>query len=103
GFIEVEDEHESVSKLLEYAYDDYAIGVFAAAIGDVQTAHKYLAKSKAFMHLFNPKNKFIQPKMNGKFIDFDPAEVNFHYTEANGWQYTFYVPHDIIQYVKLQG
>lgn len=101
--MEINDEHESVSKQQEYSYDDYAIGAFAGAIGDNQMANRYLKSSKYYMNLINPDNQFVQPRMNGKFIDFDPTTVNHHYTEANGWQYNFAMAHDIIQYMKILG
>ena len=37
------------------------------------------------------------------FSPFDPSEVNFNYTEANAWQYSFYVPQDISGLMELQG
>ena len=33
GFLEMDDEHESVSKTLEYAYDDWCIAQFAKKLG----------------------------------------------------------------------
>ena len=40
---------------------------------------------------------------NTWFAPFDPYEVNFNYTEANAWQYSFYVPQDISGFIKLHG
>lgn len=101
--IEINDEHESVSKTLEYSYDDYAIGTYANAIGDKNTAEKFLESSKNYLNLINAETKFVQPRMEGSFVPFDPTAVNYHYTEANGWQYNFGMPHDIIEYLKVLG
>ena len=40
---------------------------------------------------------------NTWFSPFDPYEVNFNYTEANSWQYSFYVPQDISGFINLLG
>ena len=40
---------------------------------------------------------------NTWFAPFDPYEVNFNYTEANSWQYSFYVPQDISGFMELLG
>nr|MCR5709879.1 GH92 family glycosyl hydrolase [Bacteroidales bacterium] len=44
------------------------------------------------------------PRPNGVWLDpFDPTEVNVHYTEANSWQYSFHVQHDISGLIDLCG
>jgi len=40
---------------------------------------------------------------NTWFSPFDPFEVNFNYTEANSWQYSFYMPQDISGFINLLG
>ena len=46
----------------------------------------------------------MQPKYNGNWSpSFSPSEVNFNYTEANSWQYSFSVPHDISGLIHLHG
>ena len=46
----------------------------------------------------------MQPKYNGNWSpSFSPSEVNFNYTEANSWQYSFFVPHDISGLINLHG
>ena len=105
GYIPSEEDHESVSKTLEYAYDDWCIAQFAKAIGKHDSvANRYENRSLGYRNLYNPESKFIQPRRGGSFIDgFDPTEVNFNYTEANGWQYNFFAPHDINGHIELIG
>ncbi len=105
GFIPSEEDHESVSKTLEYAYDDWCIAQFAKAIGKADTTvNRYENRSLGYRNLYNPESKFIQPRRGGSFIDgYDPTEVNFNYTEANGWQYNFFAPHDINGHIELIG
>jgi len=100
GHLTVDDEPESVSKTLEYAYDDWCIAQFAETLGDSATAQKYYLRSQGWKHLFDQtvgtSTGFMRPKKNGAWLNpFDPYEVNNNYTEANSWQYSFFVPHDL--------
>ena len=100
GHLTIDDEPESVSKTLEYAYDDWCIARFAEALGDTGVASNYYLRSQGWKHLFdqtgNVNTGFMRPKKNGAWLNpFDPFEVNNHYTEANSWQYSFFVPHDL--------
>lgn len=105
GYIPMEAEHESVSKTLEYAYDDACIANFAKATGGAQaTINRFHQRALSYRNLFNPATGFIQPKRGGAWLeDFNPTEVNFNYTEANGWQYNFFAPHDIAGHIALMG
>lgn len=104
GFLSAEDEHESVSKTLEYAYDDWCIAQFALHIGDTAVYKTYSQRAQYWKNLFNPATGFISPRENGNFLTtFDPHEVNNHYTEANGWQYNFFVPQDLSGMISRLG
>ncbi|HPT52222.1 MAG TPA: GH92 family glycosyl hydrolase [Bacteroidales bacterium] len=103
GFIPADKEHESVSKTLEYAYDDWCIAEFALAGRDMRTADKFYRRAQSYKNIMD-SNGFMHPKSNGGFIEpFVPSEVNNHYTEANSWQYSTYVPHDFTHYMALMG
>ncbi|MCB1053832.1 MAG: GH92 family glycosyl hydrolase, partial [Acidobacteria bacterium] len=104
GFIPADHEHESVSKTLEYAYDDWCIAQMAKALGQDADYRLFLARAQAYKNLFDPQTSFMRPKMNSAWLEpFDPAEVNFHFTEANSWQYSFFVPQDVAGLVALHG
>ena len=104
GFIEANDDHESVSKTLEYAYDDWCIAQFAKALGNQDLYKQFLERAQNYKNLLHPRTGFMQPRNNGGWIlPFAPEEVNNHYTEANSWQYSFYAPQDIAGYMKLLG
>ena len=103
GFIPSEQEHESVSKTLEYAFDDACIAWYGAALGKPES-DVYRLRALSYRNLYNSATGFIQPKRGGAFVEnFDPREVNFHYTEANGWQYHFFVPHDVPGLMEAMG
>ena len=115
GYIPLDDEHESVSKTLEYAFDDACISRFADRIAKDSinegnsayydsVARRFGLRALNYRNLFNEASGFFQPKRSAAWLEnFEPREVNFNYTEANGWQYNFFVPHDIQGHIKLMG
>ncbi|NNF86411.1 MAG: glycoside hydrolase family 92 protein [Winogradskyella sp.] len=104
GFIPVESESESVSKTLEYAYDDWTIAQMAKEMGSTNGYNIYLERAQYYKNVFDPESKFMRGRFrNTWFSPFDPYEVNFNYTEANAWQYSFYVPQDISGFAQLMG
>lgn len=104
GYISSENESESVSKTLEYAYDDWCIAIFADSLGHDSIANIYYKRAQFYKNLFNPTSKFMQPRYNGGWKSgFKPEEVTFDYTEANSWQYSLFVPQDVDGLTKLLG
>lgn len=104
GFLSIEDEHESISKTLEYSYDDWCIAEFAKLLNDRTIFNEYINRSLSYKNIFDSKTGFMRPRINGGWISpFDPKEVNNNFTEANSWQYSFFVPHDISGLISLQG
>lgn len=104
GYIPSDLEHESVSKTLEYAYDDWCIAQFAKAIGRDSVYNRFIERAQYYKNIFDRKSGFMRPRKNGAFITpFDPAEVNFHFTEANSYQYSWFVPQDITGLIDLHG
>ena len=93
GYLSVEDESESVSKTLEYSYDMWCVSEIAMLLNE-NGDEKYFRKfENAWEELKNLENGFMQPRKNGNWLqNFNPYEVNNNYTEANGWQYSFYHP-----------
>lgn len=104
GFIPVEKESESVSKTLEYAYDDWTIAQMAKKMGKKEDYKTYTERGQFYKNIFDPESKFMRGRFrNTWFAPFDPSEVNFNYTEANSWQYSFYVPQDVSGFIGLLG
>jgi len=103
GFVPGDMENESVSKTLEYAYDDWCIAQFAQAIGNQKVYEEYIRRAQSYKNIMDP-NGFMHGRMNGGFATpFNPREVNNFFTEANCWQYTTYVPHDFNTYIEMMG
>ena len=104
GFIPVEEESESVSKTLEYAYDDWTIAQMAKTMGEEADYKIYTERAQYYKNIYDPNSKFMRGRFrNTWFAPFDPYEVNFNYTEANSWQYSFYVPQDISGFINILG
>ncbi|NLA23675.1 MAG: glycoside hydrolase family 92 protein [Bacteroidales bacterium] len=104
GFLPVESEHESVSKTLEYAYNDWCIAMFAKALGKNKVYKDYIVRSQSYKNILDPEIGFMRPRMNGAWkTPFDPKEVDHNFTEANSWQYSFYAPQDILSMIELMG
>jgi predicted alpha-1,2-mannosidase len=104
GYIGVDDEHESVSKTLEYAYDDWCIAEVARILGKADDARTYYRRAASYRNMYDPGTGFMRPRRNGDWLArFDPREVNNHFTEANSWQYTFFVPQDIPGMISMMG
>lgn len=96
GFISSEDQSESVSRTLEYAYDDWCIAKMARAMGKDSLADAFLDRASNWRNVFDPATGFFRGRYNGAFkAPFDPYEVNFDFTEANAWQYAAFVPQDV--------
>ncbi len=104
GYIPGDLEHESVSKTLEYSYDDWCIAMMARMQNNQDVYNDFIKRAQFYKNIFDPQTGFMRPKFNGSWQqDFDPTEVTFNFTEANSWQYSFAVPHDINGLVKLHG
>ncbi len=117
NYLSSEYENESVSKTLEYAYDDWCIAMMANYVMDIVaknhsglcvnywawTSEAYLSHCQAWKNIMD-ENGFMHARRNGAFVTpFDPTEVNNHYTEANSWQYSTYVPHDVNGWIEQIG
>ncbi len=104
GYIPAEEEHESVSKTLEYAYDDWTIAQMAKAMGKEDVYDTFIQRAQYYKNLFDPVSGMMRAKINHRWWQpFYPEEVNFNYTEANSWQYSFYVPQDVEGLAALHG
>lgn len=104
GFISMDDEHESVSKTLEYAYDDWCIAQMAKLLNKDEDYNYFMERSQSWKNVFDQNEGFMRPKKNGGWDKpFDAKEINNNYTEGNSWQYSFFVPQDIPGMIAAYG
>lgn len=104
GFVSNEADHESASKTVEYAYDDWCIAQFAKWIGNEEVYKKYMLRCQNYKNLFDPVSKHIRGKVQGVwYTPFNATEVNNFFTEGNSWHYSFTAQQDIEGLIKLYG
>ena len=98
-------ENWSLSKTLEYAYDDYCIARMAEKLGDKEVADEFYKRSRNYRNVYNPVSSFMQPRDDkGEFIrNFSPDDYTPHICESNGWQYFWSVQQDIDGLIVLTG
>ncbi len=98
--------HSSVSKTLEYAYNDWCIFQMAKKVGDKKLEKRFSNRSKYYSNVYDPKIGFMRPKLsNGKFRkDFDPMDTHGQgFIEGNAWNYGLYVPQNINGMINMMG
>ncbi len=95
----------SLSKTMEYAYDDYCIAVMAQKLGKKDIADEFFKRSLNYKNLYNPASSFFQARdEKGHFAPkFNPNDYSADICESNGWQYFWYAPHDIDGLIGLVG
>ena len=105
GFIPSNIKKESVSCLLEFAYDDWCIAQMAKEMGRNDIYDKYIERSQNYINVFDGATKFFRGKrLDGNWeTPFNPYEVGRAYTEATAWQYRYFVPHDVYGMAQLFG
>jgi predicted alpha-1,2-mannosidase len=110
GWVPFDKENESVSKTLEYAYDDYCIAQMAKALGKREDSATFSKRAASYKNLFDPSVGLMRGRdsqgqwhtpFNPHFYD-ETAGVN-DFTEGTSWQYSWYVPHDVPGLMALMG
>lgn len=108
GYVPQDVNGGSVTKTLEYAFDDYCIALTAKKLGKDDVYETFIKRAKNYTHHFDSASGFMRAKYkNGEFVEpFDPfySEHDFdksQYIEGNAWQHSFFVPHDVRGLAKL--
>jgi predicted alpha-1,2-mannosidase len=112
GYVPLEQEvreafhrREQVSRTLEYAYDDFAIGALARALGCEDVATTFAKRAENWRNVFDPSIGFVRGRRaDGRWVEaFDPAAEQPWITEGTPWHYTFFVPHDVAGLIEAVG
>lgn len=105
GFTPVESGGGSVSKHLEYAFNDFSYAVLARDLGMEQEAETRLYRALSWSGNFNPGSGFLQPRHeDGSWVEpFAPHWFSEAYTEGNAWQLLWFVPHDMEGLISALG
>ena len=113
GYVPFDKEAESVSKTLEYAYDDYCIAQAAKVLGKTEDYEYFMKRSKHYLNLIDPETKYMRGRdSKGNWrTPFSPIAYqgpgSVHgwgdITEGFTMQYTWTVPHDFEGYMEVAG
>ena len=94
-----------VTKTLEYAYDDYSVALLAKALNDTANYNMLMKRTTNYKNVFDPSTELMRGRLaNGEWIkNFDPTFIYYEYMyrEANAWQSSFFVPHDVNGLISL--
>lgn len=95
----------SMSRTLEYAFDDYCIALMAQKMGKDSIAEVFFNRSQNWRSQYNANTTFMQPRdSKGEFQqNFSPDEYSPHICESNAWHYMWSVQHDIKGLIELIG
>ncbi len=110
GYVPADRVNESVSRTLEYAYDDYAGAHIAEAAGDAAGAARLRRRSGNWANVFDKRIGFARGRRaDGDWAEpYDPVALGhskrWHdFTESSGWQATFLNQHDIPGLIAAMG
>ena len=109
SYIPSELESNSVSKVLEYAYDDWCLAQVSRKLWKMDDNAYFTKRARYFQNQFDPSTGFMRgKKADGSWVaPFDPKAVSIlnrgDFTEGNSWQYSFYVPQDVNTLIGLMG
>ena len=96
----------SVSKTLEYAYDDWAIAQAAQKLGRQDIYDEFIKRSTYYKNVYDAKTGFMRPKLSDGTFKKDFDALNTHgqgFIEGNSWNYSLYVPHDPASLIDMMG
>ncbi|HCC70835.1 MAG TPA: sugar hydrolase, partial [Bacteroidales bacterium] len=106
GYVPEDKNPYSVSKTLEYAYDDWCISQVGKKADVDSLAEIFSKRAQSYRNVFNPVSGFMHPRLSdGSFRkDFDPLDTYGQgFIEGNAWNYGLYVPHDVQEMIKMMG
>jgi predicted alpha-1,2-mannosidase len=99
GYIPHDECGESVSKTLEYAFNDYCLAELARDLGHDEDADRYGQRAGNFANLWDDDTGFFRPRFRDGTWEpkppFDPLSFwSNGYTEGSPWQWRWFAPHD---------
>ena len=106
GYVPEDRNGSSVSKTLEYAYDDWCIARIAKEVRNDSVFQDFIYRSGNFVHVFDPATGFMRPRLSsGQWKEpFDPMDTHGQgFIEGNAWNYGLYVPHRPEKLIEMMG
>ena len=88
---------------LEFSFQDWCLAQMAAKLGKTAEFDEFMNRSSRWKNLFHPELKFIFPKNEaGQWRHTNPLSGR-GFVEANSWQATWSVSHDLAGLARLMG
>jgi predicted alpha-1,2-mannosidase len=106
GYVPEDKNSSSVSKTLEYAYDDWCIAQMAKKLDRPAIYEEFMKRSQNWKNVYDASTGYMRPKLSdGKFRkEFDVLSTHGQgFIEGNAWNYSLYVPHDPEQMIAAMG
>ncbi|AWO00706.1 sugar hydrolase [Chitinophaga alhagiae] len=106
GYVPEDKNSSSVSKTLEYAYDDWCIAQVAKKLGRTDLYNEFIKRSQNYRHVYDASTGFMRPKLsNGSFRkEFDVLSTHGQgFIEGNAWNYSLYVPQYPAEMIEMMG
>ncbi len=106
GYVPEDISSSSVSKTLEFAYDDWCIAQIAAKAKYEDVEKIYLERAENYKNVYDAEIAYMRPKLSdGQFrADFDPMDTHGQgFIEGNAWNYGLYVPHELDEMIGMMG
>jgi len=106
GYVPEDKNSSSVSKTLEYAYDDWCIAQAAKKLNRMDIYDEFIKRSENYRNVYDASIGFMRPKLSdGSWKkEFDPLDTHGQgFIEGNAWNYSLYVPHQPDAMIELMG
>ncbi|KAA9339059.1 glycoside hydrolase family 92 protein [Hymenobacter busanensis] len=106
GYVPEDKSGSSVSKTLEYAYDDWCIAQMARKLNRPDIYQEFSKRAQNWQNVYDARIGFMRPRLtDGSFRpNFDVLSThNQGFIEGNAWNYSLYVPQDPAALIAKMG
>lgn len=106
GYVPDDKSHSSVSKTLEYAYNDWCIAEMAEDMGDIELKAEFADRAEYYRNVYDPQIGFMRPRLSDSSFreNYDPMDTHGQgFIEGNAWNYGLYVPQNIDTMIVMMG
>jgi len=106
GYVPEDKNSSSVSKTLEYAYDDWCIAQFAKSLDNKDIYNEFISRSQNFTNVYDSSIGFMRPKLSDGSWKHEFNTLSTHgqgFIEGNAWNYSLYIPHQPEQMIEMMG
>ena len=111
GWVPCDKEDESLSKTLEYAYDDWCIAQMAKALGKTDDYNYFMKRAASYKNIYDPSIGWMRSEGFAGQLAHAVRSARLYgggtnlndVTEATSSQYSWFVPQDVPGLIALMG